>query len=176
MNTTVPEILVIRGAPGVGKSATAKCLAACFPGGAKIEVDVLRKMVIAVDWKDQREHVLMLDAAAGLAYDMAKSGFRPVIVVDTFSGDKVNRFLDVLRSLDTTCSSQVFALHTTDEVLRSRLSLRPWDEFKDFGISQKLNADVLKVSCPGEVVVDAAAGGPEQVAAVILAVLAKRLQ
>lgn len=171
---TAPDVIVIRGAPGVGKSATAKCLASHFPGGAKIEVDILRKMVISVDWKDQREHVMLLDAAACLAHYMAKCGFRPVIVVDTFSGDKVKRFLEVLRSLDTTCSSKVFALHATDAVLQRRLGLRPGDEFRDFGISQKLNADVLKVRYPGEVVVDATAGAPEQVAAVILEVLASR--
>lgn len=176
MNGKVPDIIAIRGAPGVGKSATAKCLAARFPGGAKIEVDLLRKMVISVAWKDQREHVLMLDAAAGLASDMVRFGFRPVIVVDTFSGDKIWRFLDLVRRSHSTYTSQVFALHTTDEVLRRRICLRPHDEFKDFGVSQRLNADILRVRCPGEIVVDAGVGEPEQVAAVILAALTNQPQ
>ena len=60
----------------------------------------------------------------------------------------------------------------TDDVLGGRLSGRPADEFRDFGISQRLNADVRKWRYPGEHLIDTSAHAPEQVAAAILAVLA----
>src|SRR5207248_4837097 len=154
VNAPPPDVVVLRGAPGVGKSSVAKCLAWQFPGGARVEVDLLRKMVISVNWKNQEEHILMLEAAAGFANDLAGFGFRPVIVIDTFSGDKLTRFLDVLRSLHAARTVRAFALHAEDEQLRSRLALRPADEFKDFTISRKLNRDVLRLRYPGELLID----------------------
>jgi predicted kinase len=163
----MPDVIVIRGAPGVGKSSAAKCLAALCPAGSRVEVDVLRRMVISVSWKDQNEHIRMLDAAAGLTHDLARFGFRPVIVVDTFSGDKVARFIEVLRRLDAGRTVQVFALHATEEALRARLAARSADEFKDFAISKQLNEDVLGVCQSGELCVDTTGRGPEEVARVI---------
>lgn len=159
-----PDVIVIRGAPGVGKSSTAKCLAGSFPGGARVEVDILRKMVISVNWKKQDEHILMLDVAAGLVHDLAKSGFRPVIVVDTFSGDKVTRFLTVLRERRQSRTVLVCSLHAADATLRRRLLERPAGEFKDFHIAKRLNKDIHKFPCAGELRIDTSELSPEQVA------------
>jgi hypothetical protein len=68
----------------------------------------------------------------------------PVIIVDTFSGDKINRYLDTLHRLDEKITIKIFGLFTTDEELKSRLKIRMNKEFKDFSISKKLNDDVLK--------------------------------
>jgi predicted kinase len=173
VNAPLPDVLVLRGAPGAGKSSAAKCLASLFPGGARVEVDLLRRMIISVDWKNQEEHIRMLDAAAGFANDLAKFGFRPVIVIDTFSGDKLPRFLDVLRRLHAARTFRAFALHAEDEVLRGRLALRPADEFKDFAISRKLNADVSRFRYPGELLIDTSSRTPEGVAAMILDALTR---
>lgn len=159
-----PDVIVIRGAPGVGKSSTAKWLARSFPGGSRVEVDILRKMVISVNWKRQDEHILMLDVAAGLAHDLAESGFRPVIVVDTFSGDKVARFLAVLRERLQTRTFLVFSLHASETILQQRLHERPNDEFKDFHIAKRLNEDVHKFPSPGELLIETSGLSPEQVA------------
>jgi len=83
-----PDVIIIRGAPGVGKSELGKALARHFSLGAKVEVDALRKMVNGVKWTDQAEHIKLLGLAAGTVAEFARLGFRPVIVVDTFSGDK----------------------------------------------------------------------------------------
>jgi len=142
----VPDIIVIRGAPGVGKSQAAKCLESFFPKGVKIEVDVLRKFVISVDWTNQQEHKSLLLVAARLAHEFRTFGFAPVIVVDTFSGDKVKGFFEALRKLRGDLKIEQFALYAAENVLKERLEKRSGDEFKDFAISQKLNADVLKPS------------------------------
>ncbi|KAF0176896.1 MAG: hypothetical protein FD161_2840 [Limisphaerales bacterium] len=144
MMVAATDIIIIRGAPGVGKSQAAKCLESFFPDGVKIEVDILRKFVISVDWKNQQEHKNLLSVAARLAREYRTLGFAPVIVVDTFSGDKVNGFLEVLRDMGGDLKIRQFALYVSEEVLKERLGRRSSDEFKDLAISQKLNADVLK--------------------------------
>jgi predicted kinase len=170
--SVLADIVIIRGAPGAGKSQAAKCLASFFPDGARVEVDVLRKMVISVNWQDQQEHIELLDVAAGLAHDFVGLGFRPVIVVDTFSGDKVNRFLETLHRLDASLAIRIFAMHVSEGVLRQRLVERPSDEFKDFGISRMLNANVLKFRHPTERQVDATTHSPQQTATEIYRTLA----
>ncbi len=167
-----PDVIVIRGAPGVGKSSTAKWLAGSFPGGSRVEVDVLRKMVISVNWKKQDEHVLMLDVAAGLVHDLAEAGFRPVIVVDTFSGDKVTRFLEILRTQRETRTFLVFSLYASETSLQQRLHERPSDEFRDFEIAKRLNDDIHRFPAPGEQLVDSSDLSPDQVANLIMQYIA----
>jgi chloramphenicol 3-O-phosphotransferase len=158
------DVLIIRGAPGTGKSQAAKALTSFFPRGAKVEVDILRKMVISVDWKNQKEHINLLQVAARLTHDFTNLGFRPVLVVDTFSGDKVNRFIDTLRQLDGSLAIRIVGLHVSDDALRARLEARPLDGFKDFGICKKLNEDVLTIKHPCEFQIDTTELLPRQTA------------
>ncbi len=148
------DIIILKGAPGSGKSQTAKSLSQFFPNGVRMEVDTLRQMVIAVDWKNQAEHINILQASTGLVYDFIKLGFSPVIVVDTFSGNKIKEYLKRVYELDNTLSVKIFALFTTEEELKKRLELRPNEEFKDFGISKKLNEDTIKHKDGNEVQID----------------------
>lgn len=146
-NTTIqlmegkPDIIIIRGAPGSGKTQTAKSLSKYFPKGVRIEVDVIRQMVISVNWKKQQEHIDMLQATTKLVIEFLQFGFSPVIVVDTFSGDKINRFLETLYQHDNDTSIKIFGLFTSEMELKRRLENRKDQEFKDFSICKKLNAD-----------------------------------
>ncbi len=144
------DIIIIRGAPGSGKSQTAKSLAQFFPWGVRMEVDTLRQMVISVDWKNQQEHIDMLQASTKLVLEFLRLGFSPVIIVDTFSGDKINRYLETLYRHDENLSIKIFGLYTTEDELRRRLDLRTASEFRDFVICKKLNDDVLKWKCENE--------------------------
>jgi hypothetical protein len=108
-------------------------------------------MVISVNWTDQAEHIKLLGLAAGTTAEFVRLGFRPVIVIDTFSGDKVDGFLARLREISPALVIQLYALHLSDEVLAKRLASRPDGLFKDLAIAKKLNADILKIRRPEEI-------------------------
>lgn len=160
-----PDVIIIRGAPGSGKSELGKALARHYPHGARVEVDALRKMVISVNWTDQAEHIKLLGLAAGTTADFLRLGFRPVIVIDTFSGDKVDGFLARLRELSPALAVRLFALHLPEEVLARRLAARPDGLFKDLAIAKKLNADILEIRRPEEIQIDGSELSPAQQAA-----------
>jgi len=168
MNISDADVIIIRGAPGSGKSKAAKALARHFPKGARIEVDSLRRMVISVDWTNQAEHINMLSICTSLVTKFLALGYRPVILVDTFSGNKLKRWLRQLHSLDSTLKVQSFALIAAPEVLRSRVENREADGFKDVAVCQKLNSDVVKCLLPFEQLIDTTELTPEQTVSAIL--------
>lgn len=160
MNKT--DIIIIRGAPGSGKSETAKSLSKHFNKGVRIEVDTIRNMVISVDWNNQQEHIDMLQASTKLVFEFLHLGFSPIIVVDTFSGDKINRFLETLYQQNEKLSIKIIGLYTTDEELKRRLDLRISPEFKDYSICKRLNDDVLKWKHESEFQVNTTGLSPTQ--------------
>lgn len=164
MTDSIPDIITIKGAPGTGKTRTSKCLAGYFPAGVRLEIDTLRSMVVSVEWTNQEEHIQMLALSADLVRGFHRQGYRPVIVVDTFSGDKLDKYLDDLRGLNGGFNIRSFALVTDAEELKRRLDDRPPDEFKDLEISLKLNAQVLRHLHPGEEVIDTTRSSPSETA------------
>jgi broad-specificity NMP kinase len=161
------NVIIIKGAPGAGKSETAKTLAKNFRHGVRMEVDVIRAMVISVDWKNQQEHINMLQIAADMVYDFLNLDFKPVIVIDTFSGNKINRFLNEIHKSEMDLCIKIFGLYVTDEELKRRLELRPNDKFKDFAICKKLNDDIINLKDKNEILIDTTGQKPEETAAKI---------
>lgn len=165
------DILILKGAPASGKSQTAKSLMQYFPKGAKVEVDTLRQMVIAVDWTSQDEHINVLQVSARLVHDFIRLGFKPVIVVDTFSWDKITKYLETLNQFDRPLTINIFGLYVTEEVLKNRLALRSNGEFNDFGICKKLNDDVLRMKHKQEYQIDTSSLLPTQTAEKIFRII-----
>lgn len=161
------DIILIRGAPAAGKSQAAKCLARYFPKGVRMEVDNLRSMVISAEWTNQVEHINMLDLSTTVLHEFLKLGFRPVIVVDTFSNGKIVNYLNKLRHLDSNLSIRVVGLYTSDEELRRRIQARKSTEFRDYPICQQQNDDVRKNRYSGERQVDTTGLSPEDTAKAI---------
>jgi len=148
------DIIIIRGAPGSGKSETAKELANFFPNGAIVEIDNIRKMVISVDWTNQKEHINMLHASVNLIIEFIYFKIKPVIVVDTFSGDKISGFLNSIRNFNSNLIIRIFALYVTDNELKKRLELRSSGKFKNFEISKNINYDTIKLCYNDECKID----------------------
>src|ERR1700722_11246356 len=138
------DIIIIRGAPGSGKTQTAKSLAKYFPKGVRLEVDKIRAMIISVDWINQKEHINILKMSSKLAHDFIKYGYRPVIVIDTFSGNKVENFIGDLLKADNSRTIKLFGLYTNDNELKRRIEARAQNEYNDLKVCKKLNDDVLR--------------------------------
>ena len=162
------DVITIRGAPGTGKTRTAKRLARHYPGGVRLEIDSLRSMVISVEWTNQNQHADALSLSTDLVQGFLRQGYRPVIVVDTFSGDKLGRYLRDLHRLDETLVVESFALVTDAEELKRRLESRPPDEFKDFEVSDEINSHTLNHRHPSEAMIDTTSLKPEDTAQRIL--------
>ena len=142
MDTNKIDILIIRGAPASGKSQTAKSLTTYFPKGVRMEIDNLRSMVISVNWTNQAEHINILTLSTKLVIDFIKLDFKPIIVIDTFSGNKLSKYLEDLYKLDKNLNVKIFGLFTTKEELNKRLAVRANGEFKDYSICHNLNNEV----------------------------------
>jgi broad-specificity NMP kinase len=161
------DAIIIKGAPCAGKSEVAKELSKFFPTGVRMEVDNIRSMVVSVDWKNQQEHIDMLQLAAGMVFDFLKFNFKPIIVVDTFSGDKINCFLDTLYKVQNDLSVKIFGLYVEEKELKHRLELRPDDKFKDFAICKKINEDVFKIKDENVILIDTTKKTAEETAKII---------
>jgi broad-specificity NMP kinase len=148
------DVIIIKGTPGSGKSETAVALSKFFPKGVRMEVDIIRAMVISADWLNQNEHINMLKIAAEMVCGFLKLDFKPVIVVDTFGKDKINPFLKELYRIKNDLSIKIFGLYVTDEELKRRLELRPNDMFKDFPISKELNDEIMNIKNENEILFD----------------------
>ncbi len=163
------DLVLVKGAPGVGKSTAARLLARQFPKGALIEVDTLRGMVIEVNWKDQAEHRSVLRMAAHLATDFLRAGFSPVVLVDTFSGDKLAGFLDVFRPENPDARVFVATLHASEAVLQHRVLHREVGGFRDLAICLRINREVVRDAAPFETLIDTTERSPNEVAETIVA-------
>ncbi len=165
---TLPDVIVIRGAPGSGKSEAAKRLAARLGHGARVEVDTLRAMIVPVDWTNQQEHIAVLSLAVQVVAGFLRMGHHPVIVVDTFSGDKLGRFLEELGTAHVAAAVRAFSLAPNQAALRARVQGRPDGGFKDVRVCAKLNSDVPRRLLPGELLIDNSQLAPDATAEVIV--------
>jgi hypothetical protein len=154
MNEVTTDIVILKGAPATGKTQTAKELSKLFPSGVRIEVDNLRSMVISVDWVNQDEHIRILNISAHLVKDFLDLNYKPIIVVDTFSGDKISAYYEKLKLLKNDLQISIFGLYTSENEIEKRLDLRSNDKFKDFEICKKLNNDTLKFRHENEIQID----------------------
>ncbi len=164
---TKEDIIIIRGAPASGKSSTAKALTKFFPSGVRMEVDNLRSMVISVDWTNQDEHISILNLSTNLVYDFYQLKYRPIIVVDTFSGNKILNYHEKLLKLNKNLSIKIFGLYVSNEELERRIGSRNEGEFKDIEVCMKLNKDVVKYKHPEEYQIDTTMLSPEETAKII---------
>jgi len=175
VNDSLPDVILLKGAPGVGKSSAAKFLTRHFSSGVRIEVDELRRMVIGVNWTDQSEHRAVLRIGAQLVGGFLRAGFAPIILVDTFSGDKLDGFLHALRAEQLKARPCVIVLHASDETLRDRISNREANGFRDLLVSTRINCEVVRDAKPFEKLIDTSALSPPEVAQAIMSVLEREI-
>lgn len=140
-------ILLLRGAPGVGKSTIAVEAAVILGGGpavAVIEVDDLRgdlwhTPAIAIPEDDR--YVLALGLAARVAMALLEAGVGRVIVVDTFAAWAARVFQKALRGR---ALARAISLLADDGEIGHRLATRPERPgvFRDSPVARALNAEL----------------------------------
>jgi Cdc6-like AAA superfamily ATPase len=111
------DVLIIRGAPGTGKTTTAKHLARCFSKGIVIEVDSFRRMINGISWDSHQHHFDAIAAASAAARSYIAAGYRPVIFVDTLGFGSLEL---AMRALEGT-SVSVYSLVCSTRALYVRL-------------------------------------------------------
>ncbi len=161
------QLIVLKGAPGSGKTQAGKSLARYFKNGVRLEVDKIRQMVISVEWENQNEHIQMLDIAANMTIDFTNKKYSPVILIDTFSGDKINKFLEDIEKHIPQEKIRVFAMYVSNDELKKRLDQRDSSEFKDWTVCKKLNDDTLKWTSPREILIDTTGLAADQAAQIM---------
>lgn len=130
--------LIIRGAPGTGKSKTASQLARHFPNGATIEVDLVRRMMNGIVWHRHQQHFDAIHVTVHMAQAFAARGYAPVIIVDTLGFGALEMALEEFGEE----SVGVYSL-ICDPVL---LTLRLWRRlggFRDAKKGRRFNAHIM---------------------------------
>lgn len=125
-------------------------------------------MIVNVDWANQADHIGVLALTIEVVAHFLSLGHGPVIVVDTFSGDKLLRFLMDLGGRLPDAAVGVFTLVPRPSVLRARVLGRPAREFRDLPICVKLNEEMVRHLHPCERIIDNSDLSPEETVDAIL--------
>lgn len=162
------RLLLLRGAPGAGKSTTARELVRRLggpPEAAAVEVDELRGDLCstpALRLDDAERHHVALVHAARLARSLLGAGVRRVVVVDTFAPAGVLAFRTALH---VDVEVQTIVLHAPPDEHARRVASRQGEHaFRDVGAALAMAAGLDAEGCAVS-----AAGEPHEVAARVAA-------
>ncbi|MBK9032268.1 MAG: AAA family ATPase [Myxococcales bacterium] len=159
------DVLVIRGAPGVGKSTLGRGLRRVLEQGAVVEVDDVRAMIAQVDWTSRAHHDVALDVALAAIERFVAIGTKPVALVDTFSR---GRRTSVQGRLDgAALRHETVSLWVAPAILAARLEARTTG-FKDWEPSRILNDEVRANRYRHERLIDVTALDREAVLGVVI--------
>ena len=113
-------IIIIRGAPGAGKSSLARRLKKTLPDGVLIEVDNVRGMMNNVNWEDEKEYLIAHEVAIQSTRKFLELERSPVIIVDMFMSAKLAYLLDKMEGTPY----KVISLLVSEKVMAKRFSDR----------------------------------------------------
>jgi adenylate kinase family enzyme len=163
------DVIIIRGAPGVGKSTLIKLLKKKYANGVTVEVDTIRGMINNVKWINKDEHIHSLNATIALSREYLKAGYSPILVIDTLGKSRMKQFmlmLNQMRIKGRPVKYYTISLFCKDDVLVNRIINRP-DGFKDVAASRIINNEMAKSEFPPELLIDTSSLTPKQVLEVI---------
>jgi len=165
------DVIIIKGAPGSGKSETAEVLSVHFPKGVKIEVDYVRTMIVSVDWENLEEHLNSIEIAANMTLGFLKLNYKPVIVIDTFSEGKEKGFINTLYKSGKDLSFKIFGLCVNEDELEKRLKARSADQYNNFILSNEVNKEIINLKGDNVHILDTSGKTSEDTANKILSCL-----
>ena len=157
------RFIIIRGAPGTGKSVAARQLAAHFPNGATIEVDWIRRSMNGIIWHNHQQHFDAIHVMAAMAHAFVDRGYCPIVIVDTLGFGSLELALDALAAK----SIGIYSLICDPLPLAIRLWRRSGG-FRDIRKAQRFNAHIQSVANGGSEVINTASASPQRVCQRIL--------
>ena len=169
MTDATIEVLLVRGAPGVGKSAAVAALRQHIPDGAIIEVDALREMFAQAHEADRAKHVTALELAWVLGRGFLTRGVWPVVIVDTFTSRKLTAFVEAIDR-----PYRVASLYVEPDALRARLAHSGAVQRDKLESAAMHNTEIATHRYPNEKCIDTTSRDPEAVALALLRWLHRR--
>ena len=164
-------IVLLRGAPGVGKSTVAQHLCESARVGALVEVDDVRHMFTDVDWGNRQQHAAALRAATLAAMELTRTGNRPCLLVDCFGRGTAPQTVNILESMGASVAT--VSLWASPEVLQERLRRRDGPG-SDAELALAMNEEV-RASRVSDVLVDTTHRTAVEAAATVWAHVEERL-
>lgn len=159
------DVIVLRGAPGTGKTTAGRFLARSFPHGVTIEVDLVRWMINSATWtEDGPEHRNALDASRELMLAYLRSEYRPVVFIDNMGDQAVTNLVGALKDY----RYHLFALVAREEVLRKRLEMRKGG-FRDVAACLAMSRAITRAYVLGETTIDTSDLEADEVGPALLA-------
>ncbi len=143
------DLLLVRGAPGVGKHVAVEHLRPHLSQGAVIDVEIFRTMFARSSAADRQQHVIAMQIARSAALQMLDHQVHPVVLVDTFTSGKLASFVG-----DLDRPYCIATLYMDPEVLRQRLLLRGANA-REIESASMINAEIAVRRHEREKVIDA---------------------
>lgn len=134
---TSDAVVIIRGAPGTGKSTLAGQLMLRWGRGATVEVDSLRGMINQIDWTSHQQHFDGIRAAASVCRHYLVCDYSPVVLIDTFGYGSLEIATEELG--DVRCT--IVTLTSSNAALKWRL-VRRFGGYRDWRNAQKFNEHI----------------------------------
>jgi adenylate kinase family enzyme len=158
-----PQLIIIRGAPGAGKSSLGRNLKKKFPSAALLELDNFRGMM-NVDWTDEQQHRIALKAAALAAKTFCEQGITPVIVVDMFLPEHLNYFLGEASEINY----RIISLLADEITFKKRLEERK-EGFKESDKAIAIDKNIRQNSVKNETIIDTSRKTKQEISRMISA-------
>ncbi len=163
MNNLSPDIIFLRGAPGVGKSTFSKCLKPLLPKGVTIEVGPIIKMINAFEDGNSKQYSNTLDILRQTIRQYLKGGYKPVLIVGPMKSARMrDHFINKMADL----SWLIISFYAKESDLFARIDGRK-NGFRDKKVAQKVNLDIQTYRLPNEWVIDTSGKNVSEVFSVV---------
>jgi broad-specificity NMP kinase len=155
------DILLVRGAPGVGKREAVQQLRPQLIDGSVVDVEVFRSMFARPSSTDRQQHLIAMHVAKAVALRFVERQVCPVVVIDTFTSGKLATFV-----ADLPCQYRVASLFADPGVLRERLLARGATS-RDVESASMINAEIAVRRHDHEKVIDTTGRDASAIAAAL---------
>jgi predicted kinase len=142
VTVTEPNLILIGGAPGVGKSTLADSLKKAFPKGITLESDLLWGCLNAVNWYNQDQAWISLKQTFYLAEKYLQSGFHPITVVNVFTTRTLERVFKLFEERKAIADYKIISIYMSDTHLEQQVLNRKDGGWKDLESCYFCNHDV----------------------------------